>query len=180
MPLGGEGGEGRGPGATTSPPLTEAAAGREIAAGIARALDLRADPDGERFPAAGLGAALRDQALLLVLDELEGHVAGAPVLADLLQRAPRLRLLVTSRTRLRLYGERTVEVGGLALPESADELEAAPASALFLQSAGGAAGARRRRRRSRAAPLPAGGGVAPGAGAGRGVGAGAHPGRAGG
>jgi DNA-binding SARP family transcriptional activator/predicted ATPase len=137
----GERGAGRqteGPADARATPPTEGGAEREIAAGIARALDLHLDPDGRRSPAAGLGAALRDRALLLVLDGMEGHVAGAPVLADLLQRAPRLRLLVTSRTRLRLYGERTVEVGGLALPESTDELESAPASALFLQSAGGA------------------------------------------
>jgi predicted ATPase/class 3 adenylate cyclase len=61
---------------------------------------------------------LRDKQMLLVLDNFEQVVAAAPVLAGLLGSAPRLNLLATSRTPLRLSGERTYAVRPLALGES--------------------------------------------------------------
>jgi predicted ATPase/class 3 adenylate cyclase len=61
---------------------------------------------------------LRDKQMLLVLDNLEQVVAAAPVLAGLLASAPGLNVLATSRTPLRLSGERTYAVRPLALGES--------------------------------------------------------------
>jgi predicted ATPase len=61
---------------------------------------------------------LRDKQMLLVLDNFEQVVAAAPVLAGLLGSAPRLNVLATSRTPLRLSGERTYAVRPLALGES--------------------------------------------------------------
>ena len=49
---------------------------------------------------------LRDKQLLLVLDNLEQVTAAAPQLAELLESAPRLRVLATSRHALRIQGER--------------------------------------------------------------------------
>ena len=43
---------------------------------------------------------------LLLLDNAEHLLSAAPSLAELLARAPRLRLLVTSRAPLRVSGER--------------------------------------------------------------------------
>jgi predicted ATPase/DNA-binding SARP family transcriptional activator len=60
---------------------------------------------------------LRPRALLLVADNLEHLTAGADELAALLEAAPRLKILATSRERLGLLGEWGLDVGGLALPE---------------------------------------------------------------
>jgi predicted ATPase/DNA-binding SARP family transcriptional activator len=57
-----------------------------------------------------IGAHLRPLELLLVLDNLEHLVAGVAPLGELLAIAPRLRLLVTSRTVLRLSAEQVLEV----------------------------------------------------------------------
>jgi predicted ATPase/transcriptional regulator with XRE-family HTH domain len=80
---------------------------------------------------------LREKSLFLVLDNLE-HLPGAgQLLSDLLQNAPGLRLLATSRGRLNLHGEWVFEVQGLPVPpvDPHDELETYSSVALFLQSA---------------------------------------------
>jgi predicted ATPase/class 3 adenylate cyclase len=60
---------------------------------------------------------LRDKQLLLLLDNFEQIVEAAPSLASLLASAANLKLLLTSRTRLHLSGERTYEVPPLSLPD---------------------------------------------------------------
>jgi predicted ATPase/transcriptional regulator with XRE-family HTH domain len=62
---------------------------------------------------------LRDKALLLLLDDMDHLVAGAEVLVDLLAAAPGLKLLVTSRERLRVRGEWLFDMPGLAVPPPA-------------------------------------------------------------
>jgi non-specific serine/threonine protein kinase len=64
-----------------------------------------------------LGAFLRPRALLLVLDNFEHVVEAASVLATLLEEAPRLTVLVTSRTILNISGEQQFPVPPLALPD---------------------------------------------------------------
>lgn len=61
---------------------------------------------------------LRDQEALLVLDNFEQVVDAAPLIADLLREAPRLRALVTSRSVLRVSGEREVPLDALGLAEA--------------------------------------------------------------
>jgi predicted ATPase len=61
---------------------------------------------------------LGDKQLLLVLDNFEQVLAAAPAVAGLCASASRLKLLVTSRTPLRLSGERTYPVPPLELAES--------------------------------------------------------------
>src|SRR4051794_5814043 len=80
-------------------------------------------------------AAAREQ--LLVLDNLEHLLAAAPLLAELLNAAPCVKLLVTSRAALDLRAEHRFPVGPLALPGSgeAGAVAAAPASALFVARA---------------------------------------------
>ena len=63
---------------------------------------------------------LAKRQLLLVLDNFEHLVDGAPLIAELLAAAPRLSILVTSRIRLRLSAERVFRVPGLDVPEVAD------------------------------------------------------------
>ncbi len=81
--------------------------------------------------------ALRGREMLLVLDNFEHLIqGGADLLVDILQAAPEVKLLVTTRERLNVYGEAIFDVGGLQVPEEKDE-RAADYSAveLFLQSA---------------------------------------------
>ena len=64
---------------------------------------------------------LREKPILLVLDNFEHLMDGAPLLSELLQQLPHLRILVTSRERLNLQGEWTFELGGLSTPPTTDE-----------------------------------------------------------
>jgi len=109
---------------------------RLVAATIARALGLR--------EAAGRSARelllddLHDRQVLLVLDNLEHLLGAAPLLAELLRACPRLVLLVTSRTAVRLRGERRFVVAPLAAANPAQSLDAiatAPAVQLFVERA---------------------------------------------
>jgi predicted ATPase/DNA-binding CsgD family transcriptional regulator len=95
-----------------------------VAAAVADALGL--DAAGEEPLADQLADAVRERDLLLVLDNFEHVVAAAPLLAGLLSNCPRLKLLVTSRSVLRLSGERVFTVPPLGLPEAIDEMARPP------------------------------------------------------
>ena len=84
-----------------------------VAAAIGAQLD-PAEPD-----AAGVAAALRERAMLLVLDNLEQIEGAGRLVASLLEAAPELRLLVTSRVALHLPGERILALAPLAVPDPA-------------------------------------------------------------
>jgi non-specific serine/threonine protein kinase len=75
---------------------------------------------------------IRDQHVLLVLDNFEQLLSGASQTTDLLAASPRLSLLVTSRAPLRVSGERELAVPPLALPQQPahDELAAQRLEAL--------------------------------------------------
>jgi len=75
--------------------------------------------------------------MLLVMDNFEHLLDSAGTLAEILQRAPAIRLLVTSRERLNLQGEWVFEVQGLPIPPEcpADRLGTYSAVTLFLQCA---------------------------------------------
>jgi predicted ATPase/DNA-binding SARP family transcriptional activator len=60
---------------------------------------------------------LRQKQVLLVLDNFEHLTAGARLLIELWQKAPGVKLLVTSRERLNLRDEWVVEVEGLEYPK---------------------------------------------------------------
>jgi predicted ATPase len=80
---------------------------------------------------------LRKRNELLVLDNFEQLVPAAGLLVDLLQQAPQVKILVTSREALNVYGEALFKLGGLSLPEQEipDLRDYAEAVQLFLQSA---------------------------------------------
>ncbi|HEV7127416.1 MAG TPA: LuxR C-terminal-related transcriptional regulator [Ktedonobacterales bacterium] len=90
---------------------------------------------------ASLAAALASRRLLLVLDNCEHLIGACARLAETLLRAcPRLRILATSRERLRIPGEITWRVPSLALPDAAplpalEALAQVEAVALFLDRA---------------------------------------------
>ena len=105
---------------------------------MARALDVH--EVGGQSLLGTLVSALQDKQLLLVLDNFEQVVAAAPDIAQVLEHAPGLTLLVTSRAALRVTGEHVWTVPPLALPDlcqlpSLDELLASPAVQLFVQRA---------------------------------------------
>jgi predicted ATPase len=79
-----------------------------------------------------------EQTTLLVLDNFEQLVGGAGLLATIVQRAPAVKLLVTSRERLHLRGEWLLDMRGLSYPRSAEPGEAIAdysAVQLFLETA---------------------------------------------
>jgi len=85
-----------------------------LASALLHALGLAEQPAAA--PEDHLVAALQSPTLLLVADNLEHLLEGAPLLGRLLAAAPRLRVLATSRVPLRLYGEQEIRVPPLALP----------------------------------------------------------------
>ena len=85
-----------------------------VAPTIAAALGIR---DADSDPLESLVGYLRGRELLLVLDNFEHVIPAAPVVATLLESAPALRALVTSRELLRLRGEHELRVPPLS-PES--------------------------------------------------------------
>ena len=64
---------------------------------------------------------------LLVLDNFEHLLASTDLVADMVQQAPRVSILVTSRARLNLQTEWLFDVDGLAYP-SAESHTSAPAA----------------------------------------------------
>jgi len=61
---------------------------------------------------------LRERQLLIVLDNFEHLLAGAPVVTQLLQETSALRILVSSRSSLRVSGEQECPVPPLAVPDA--------------------------------------------------------------
>ncbi len=80
---------------------------------------------------------LAPRSLLLVLDNMEHLLDGAELLTRILQMAPAVKLLVTSRERLNVTGEWVFDLQGLPTPpgEQADKVEDYTAVELFVQSA---------------------------------------------
>ena len=64
----------------------------------------------------GIAEALGDGQVLFVLDNFEQVIDAASVLPEMLARSPGLRILVSSRTALRVYGEQEFAVPGLPAP----------------------------------------------------------------
>ncbi len=105
---------------------------------IAQTLGLKEAGDGSLFER--VRAFLREKRLLLVLDNFEQIVAGAPLLVELLSACPQLKVLVTSRALLRVHGEHEFPVPPLALPDpkhlsDVENLSHYAAVALFVQRA---------------------------------------------
>jgi len=95
-------------------PLAPLAHAELVERAIADGLDVHASTQSS------LGIALRDflreQHLLLALDNFEHVLDAAPLVGELLHVAPRLKILATSREPLHLYGEREIPVATLTLP----------------------------------------------------------------
>jgi predicted ATPase/DNA-binding XRE family transcriptional regulator len=75
---------------------------------------------------------LVDRRLLLILDNFEHLLAAAPQAAALLAACPNLKMMVTSRARLHLYGEHELLVSPLPLPDPDDLVGATGSAAVRL------------------------------------------------
>jgi predicted ATPase/DNA-binding SARP family transcriptional activator len=83
---------------------------------------------------------LREAQLLLVLDNFEQIIEAANLVSELLSACPKIKVLVTSRSVLHLYGEQELLVEPLSLPPSRSLLPLelllqSPAITLFVQRA---------------------------------------------
>lgn len=71
---------------------------------------------GPASPISQMLASLQEKALLLILDSWENFGTGAGLLSQILQSAPGVRLLITSRQRPDLQGQLLHKMAGLAWP----------------------------------------------------------------
>jgi predicted ATPase/DNA-binding CsgD family transcriptional regulator len=80
---------------------------------------------------------LQKRQLLLVIDNFEHLLDGTSVVSEILQVAPAVKILATSRERLNLQTETYLTVGGMGFPKQVPSEDAGKndAIALFIQSA---------------------------------------------
>lgn len=118
-------------------PLATARNTATVGSALSEALGL-AQTAPERLPARAR-TALDKSPTLLVLDNFEHILEAAPLVADLLTVAPSLRMVVTSRARLRVRGEHEFVVRPLAIDHDADPaspatlVRSSPAVQLFVE-----------------------------------------------
>jgi predicted ATPase len=104
-------------------PLDAISDGELVVPAIAAALGLT--PSGTAPPLDQLLAFLRELNVLLVLDNFEQVVDAAPIVGQLLRAGPGVKILVTTRIVLRIYGERELPVPPLGLPPAHADLSTA-------------------------------------------------------
>ena len=115
----------------------------KIVQAIADALNLsfEANAPASRTPQWQMLDFLREQQLLLILDNFEHLPEGIPLVGDMLRAAPGLKIIVTSRERLNLQDEHRLTLSGLDYPRDAQGQEGTrsigeyAAVKLFAQSA---------------------------------------------
>jgi predicted ATPase/DNA-binding CsgD family transcriptional regulator len=103
------------PGGVYFVPLAPISDPELVISAIAQALELRGASDGSLIDR--LKSYLQSKRMLLLLDNFEQVVTAAPLLSDLLAACPGVKVLVTSRELLRLYGEHDYPVPPLSLPD---------------------------------------------------------------
>lgn len=90
---------------------------------IMQALHIKSTPSSPALQS--LTTYLQNKQLLLLLDNFEQVAEAAPAVGELLAAAPNLKVLVTSRAVLRLYGETEFDVPPLDVPEASAALDMA-------------------------------------------------------
>ena len=80
---------------------------------------------------------LHEKEMLLLLDNFEHLLAGVTLIAEILEQAPKIKILVTSRERLNLRDEWVLEITGLCYPDHSGSSGLAQFEAvqLFMQNA---------------------------------------------
>ena len=113
-------------------PLSEA---EQIVPALADGLDFQLQGGG-RSPRQQLLDYLRHKQMLLLFDNFEHLLDGVDLLSDILQAAPEVQLLVTSRERLRLRAEQLYPIKGLTFSDNTNKaIVETAAGRLFLQAA---------------------------------------------
>lgn len=117
-------------------PLQSLNSAQFIVSAIADAIDFQFY-EGNSHPKDQLLSYLRELEILLVLDNYEHLLDGAPFLSEILHAAPHLKILTTSRERLNLVEEWVFDVGELTYPdyEAETDIETYDAVQLYLQRA---------------------------------------------
>ena len=109
-----------------------------VAPGVASMVGLAVGSDDVR---PSLMAYLRDKQILLILDTCEHLIdAVATLAADIIEAAPQVRILATSREALRIDGERVYRLDALGCPPDDPDMKAEavlafPATQLFMERA---------------------------------------------
>ena len=116
-------------------PITDPAL---VASAIAEALGVV--EAGDQPLEEGLKGYLHGKELLLLLDNFEQVLGGAPLVGELLSACPKLKVLATSRSVLKVYGEQEYPVSPLELPRPGgllpiDRLSQYEAVRLFIERA---------------------------------------------
>lgn len=116
-------------------PLEDTESREHMATAIGQAIGLSFS--GPLDPRQQVVGFLQRRQALVFLDNLEHLLGGVDVLAEVLEKAPAVKLMVTSRERLLLRGEWSFEVQGLPTPPEGalEALEAYSATRLFVQRA---------------------------------------------
>src|SRR3954469_2551738 len=100
-------------------PLASVASPDFLAPALAEAIQFAVDAVHSGFSAQEqLLDYLTERSTLLVLDNFEHLVEGSGFISELVERAPQVELLTTSRERLNLQSEWVLDVRGLALAEN--------------------------------------------------------------
>lgn len=110
----------------------------QVPMSIAQALQIQFAPD--LSPLQGLLLYLRQKQLLLVLDNFEHVQMASTTVGEILEAAPDLKILVTSRAVLHVYGEREFSVPPLDVPDlsvrlGTQSVGSYPAVQLFVERA---------------------------------------------
>ena len=119
-------------------PLASIQSAAQLSEAVVAALNI--ELKGSADPGKQVMAWLAPRHLLLILDNFEHLLESSADSAiawskALLAQAPKVQLLVTSRERLRVSGERIFELGGLSLPTRMVAPEASEAVMLFVERA---------------------------------------------
>ncbi len=128
------------PGGVCFVPLSAVSDPAFIASSIAQALGVRQAGDQPMQDSLREYVRGLEQPTLLVLDNFEHLVSGAPVITQMLTTGPKLKVAITSQAPLHVYGEHEFPVPPLALPNlksipPLEVLSGLPAVALFVQRA---------------------------------------------
>lgn len=116
-------------------PLASLSSSRLICVSIATAIGV--DVGDSEVGISQLVSVLKNKSMLIVLDNFEHLIDSAPLLNEILDGAPNVKLLVTSRERLALSAEWLMMIAGLPVPDQhhAPDLTDWSAVQLFVERA---------------------------------------------
>jgi predicted ATPase len=99
-------------------PLASLSEPTQIVSAVADVLNFSLVADGQQGSHKQLFDYLSQKEMLIVLDNFEHLLAGTSLVSELLQTAPRVQIVATSRERLQLQEEQVYPIQGLSFPET--------------------------------------------------------------